>query len=159
MLAAIPGIQPVSNKDLKRIASGFGYRIHPIYKTYKMHTGQDFTAPVGTEVYATGNGTVRKVEYSRRGYGRNIIVDHGYGYQTLYAHLSKIEVRKGQRVNRGDVIGLVGNTGTSTAPHLHYEVIKNNRKINPANFFYNDLTPEEYEQMIEISSRVTQSFD
>ncbi len=159
MLASIPGIQPVSNKDLKRIASGYGYRIHPIYKTYKMHYGQDFTAPVGTEVYATGNGTVYKVENSRRGYGRSIIINHGYGYRTLYAHLSKIEVRRGQKVQRGDLIGLVGNTGTSTAPHLHYEVIKNNRKINPANFFYNDLTPEEYEQMLELSSRVTQSFD
>jgi len=159
MLAAIPAIQPVSNADLKRIASGFGYRIHPIYKTSKLHTGQDFTAPVGTDVYATGNGTVRRIEYSGRGYGRSIVVDHGYGYQTLYAHLSKVKVRQGQKVNRGDLIGLVGNTGTSTAPHLHYEVIKNGNKINPANFFYNDLSPEEYERMIELSSRVTQSFD
>jgi len=159
MLASIPAIQPVSNKDLKRIASGFGYRIHPIYKTSILHTGQDFTAPVGTEIYATGNGTIAKIEMHGRGYGNNVIINHGYGYQTLYAHLSKIKVKQGQKVNRGDIIGFVGNSGTSTGPHLHYEVIKGGSKINPVNFFYNDLTPEEFEKMLEISSRVTQSFD
>lgn len=159
MLASIPAIQPISNKDLTRIASGFGYRIHPIYKTTKMHEGIDFTAPVGTEIYATGNGKVKFTEYGSRGYGNHVILSHGFGYETLYGHMSKILVRPGQKVNRGDVIGVVGSTGTSTAPHLHYEVIKQNRKINPINFFYNDLTAEEYEKMIEISSQSNQSFD
>ena len=159
MLASIPAIQPVSNKDLTRIASGFGYRIHPIYKTSIMHTGQDFTAPVGTEIYATGNGTVEKVEYYGRGYGNNVIINHGYGYETLYGHMSKINVRQGQKINRGDIIGFVGNTGTSTGPHLHYEVIKNGDKINPVNFFYNDLTPDQYEKMLIIASQSNQSFD
>lgn len=159
MLASIPAIQPLSNKDLGRIASGFGYRIHPIYKTSIMHTGQDFTAPVGTDIYATGNGVVEKVEYYGRGYGNNVIINHGYGYETLYGHMSKINVRQGQKINRGDVIGFVGSTGTSTGPHLHYEVIKNGNKINPINFFYNDLTPEEYEKMLIISAQQNQSFD
>jgi murein DD-endopeptidase MepM/ murein hydrolase activator NlpD len=159
MLASIPAIQPLSNKDLGRIASGFGYRIHPIYKTSIMHTGQDFTAPVGTEIYATGNGVVEKVEYYGRGYGNNVIIRHGYGYETLYGHMSKINVRQGQKINRGDIIGFVGNTGTSTGPHLHYEVIKNGNKLNPVNFFYNDLTPEEYEKMLIISAQQNQSFD
>jgi len=159
MLASIPAIQPVANKDLTRIASGFGYRIHPIYKTTKMHEGIDFTAPVGTEIYATGNGTVKLVEYDSRGYGNHVIISHGFGYETLYGHMSKINIRPGQKVKRGDVIGVVGSTGTSTAPHLHYEVIKQGSKINPINFFYNDLTAEEYEKMIEISSQSNQSFD
>jgi murein DD-endopeptidase MepM/ murein hydrolase activator NlpD len=159
LLASLPAIQPISNKKLRRMASGFGYRIHPIYKTTKMHTGIDFTAPTGTEIYATGNGTVQKVVYSRRGYGTHVIINHGFGYQTLYGHLSKSLVRRGQKVNRGDVIGKVGSSGTSTAPHLHYEVVKQGRKINPINFFYNDLTPNEYEKMIELSSRSNQSFD
>jgi len=159
MLASIPAIQPVANQDLTRIASGFGYRIHPIYKTTKMHEGIDFTAPVGTEIYATGNGTVKVMEYDSRGYGNHVIISHGFGYETLYGHMSKINVRPGQKVNRGDVIGVVGSTGTSTAPHLHYEVIKQGNKINPVNFFYNDLTPEEYQKMIEISSQSNQSFD
>ena len=159
MLASIPAIQPVSNKMLKRMASGFGMRFHPIYKTRKMHTGVDFSMPTGSEIYATGKGKVVKVEKMRRGYGYHIIIDHGYNYKTLYAHLNDIKVRKGQRVNRGDVIGTVGNTGTSTAPHLHYEVIKNGKKINPINFFYNDLSPEEYDLMLDIASRHNQSFD
>ncbi len=159
MLASIPAIQPISNKDLKRMASGFGYRIHPIYKTQKMHTGVDFSANIGTEIYATGNGRVAEVEKESRGYGNNIVINHGYGYQSLYAHLSKIVVRPGQKVTRGDLIGYVGSTGTSTAPHLHYEVIKNGTKVNPVNFFFNDLSPQEYEQMLEISSQINQSFD
>ena len=159
MLASIPAIQPVSNKDLTRIASGFGYRIHPIYKTTKMREGIDFTAPVGTEIYAAGNGVIKEVVYGDRGYGNHVIVSHGFGYETLYAHMSKVNARAGQKVNRGDVIGNVGSSGTSTAPHLHYEVIKQGIKINPINFFYNDLTPEEYEKMIEISSQSNQSFD
>jgi murein DD-endopeptidase MepM/ murein hydrolase activator NlpD len=159
MLASIPAIQPVANKDLTRIASGFGYRIHPVYKTSKMHEGVDFTAPVGTEIYATGNGRVKSVEYAFRGYGNHVVISHGFGYETLYGHMSKINIRPGQQVKRGDVIGVVGNTGTSTAPHLHYEVIRGGKKVNPINFFYNDLTPEEYEKMIEISSQSNQSFD
>lgn len=159
MLASIPAIQPVSNKDLTRIASGFGYRIHPIYKTTKMHEGIDFTAPVGTEIYAAGNGVIKEVVYGDRGYGNHVIISHGFGYETLYAHMSKVNARVGQKVNRGDVIGNVGSSGTSTAPHLHYEVIKQGNKINPINFFYNDLSPEEYEKMIEISSQSNQSFD
>ena len=159
MLASIPAIQPVSNIDLTRVASGFGMRIHPIYKTRKMHEGMDFTAKVGTDIYATGSGTVIEVVESRKGYGNHVIINHGYGYQTLYAHLESFNVRTGQKVNRGDVIGYVGNTGTSSGPHLHYEVIKNLRKINPVNFYFNDLSPEEYEKMIEISSASNQSFD
>jgi len=159
MLASIPAIQPVANKELTRIASGYGYRIHPIYKTTKMHEGIDFTCPVGTEIYSTGNGTIKDVVYGDRGYGNHVIISHGFGYETLYAHMSKISVRPGQKVNRGDIIGKVGSTGTSTAPHLHYEVIKQKNKINPVNFFYNDLTAEEYDRMIEISSQSNQSFD
>ncbi|MBK7967554.1 MAG: M23 family metallopeptidase [Bacteroidetes bacterium] len=159
MLASIPAIQPVSNKDLTRIASGFGYRIHPIYKTSKMHEGIDFTAPVGTDIYAAGNGNVKEVVYGDRGYGNYVLISHGFGYETLYAHMSKVNARPGQKVKRGDVIGNVGSTGASTARHLHYEVIKQGSTINPINFFYNDLTPEEYEKMIEISSHSNQSFD
>ncbi len=159
MLASIPAIQPVSNKELKRMASGYGMRMHPIYKRRKKHTGMDFSAETGTEIYATGEGTVVHVEKSRRGYGNHVIIDHGYGYKTLYAHMSKFNVRSGEQIKRGQVIGYVGNTGTSVAPHLHYEVIKNGEKVNPINFYFNDLTPEEYEQMIEFASQPTQSFD
>ena len=159
MLASIPAIQPVANKDLKRMASGYGYRIHPIYKTRKMHYGMDFSAKIGTEIYATGDGVVSKVKRSKRGYGNYVKINHGYGYETLYAHMSKYIVKKGQKVKRGEVIGYVGNTGISTAPHLHYEVRKDNKKINPVNFYYNDLTPEEYEKMLELSSQYNQSFD
>ena len=159
MLAAIPAIQPVSNKQLSRMASGYGYRIHPIYKTRKLHTGMDFSAKTGTEIYATGDGVISKVRRSKRGYGNHVKINHGFGYETLYAHMSKYIVRKGQKVKRGEVIGYVGNTGTSVAPHLHYEVHKDKRKINPVNFYYNDLNPEEYEKMIEISLQSNQSFD
>lgn len=159
MLAAIPAIQPVANKDLKKMASGYGYRIHPIYKVRKMHWGTDFSAPTGTPIYATGDGVVRTYKRSRSGYGRHIIIDHGFGYETLYGHMSEIEVRRGQRVKRGDIIGYVGSTGSSTAPHLHYEVIKDGRKINPINYFFNDLTPEQFEEMLKISSHSNQSFD
>jgi len=160
MLAAIPGIQPVANKNLKRMASGYGRRIHPIYKVRKMHWGMDFSAKTGTPIFATGDGKIsndRKIGGS--GYGKYIVIDHGYGYQTLYAHMSKVAVRKGQSVKRGDVIGYVGNTGRSAGPHLHYEVVKDGKKVNPINFYYSDLTPEEFEQMIEISNSINQSFD
>lgn len=158
MLASIPAIQPVSNRNLTRMASGFGMRIHPIYKTYKMHNGMDFTAPIGTEIYVTGNGVIEKAEYSS-GYGNCIVVDHGFGYKTLYAHLSAYKVKRGQKVTRGDVIGLVGSTGTSSGPHLHYEVMKNGNKVNPVNFYFNDLTPEEYDKVRLIASQTNQSFD
>jgi len=159
MLAALPAIQPVSNKNLSRMASGYGYRIHPIYKTRKMHSGMDFSAKSGTPIYATGDGKVSKVRRSRRGYGNHVIIDHGFGYKTLYAHMKKYAVKRGQKVKRGEVIGYVGSTGTSVAPHLHYEVHKDGRKINPVNFYFNDLNPEEYEKMLEISSQNNQSFD
>lgn len=159
MLASIPAIMPVSNKDLTRTASGWGLRIHPIYKIVRFHNGIDFTAPVGTEVYVTGDGVVEKIISSRRGYGNHIIVNHGYGYKTLYAHLDRFNVRQGQKVKRGDVIAYVGNTGLSIAPHLHYEVELNGMNVDPANYFFNDLTPEEYERIIEIASRSGQSFD
>jgi murein DD-endopeptidase MepM/ murein hydrolase activator NlpD len=159
MLASLPAIQPVSNKNLSRMASGYGWRIHPIYKTRKLHAGMDFSAKSGTPIYATGDGKISKSIRSRRGYGNHVIIDHGYGYKTLYAHMQKYIVHKGQKVKRGEVIGYVGNTGTSVGPHLHYEVIKDGKKINPVNFYYNDLTPDEYEKMLEISSQNNQSFD
>jgi len=131
----------------------------PFYKVKKFHEGVDFTAPLGTEVYASGNGVVTKSKRSRGGYGRHIIVDHGYGYSTMYAHLSRSIVKSGQKVKRGQVIGYVGSTGKSTAPHLHYEVRRNNRAVNPIYFFYNDITPKQFEQMLELSARPSQSMD
>jgi murein DD-endopeptidase MepM/ murein hydrolase activator NlpD len=159
MLASIPAIQPVSNKKLKRIASGYGYRIDPHYKTRAFHAGMDFTAPRGTPIYATGDGKVIRADNSAQGYGNHVRIDHGYGYITLYAHMSKMKVKVGQKVKRGDVIGYVGNTGKSKGPHLHYEVRKNDSPVNPVNFYFNDLTPEEYEVMIKISSATNQSLD
>jgi murein DD-endopeptidase MepM/ murein hydrolase activator NlpD len=159
-LACIPAIQPISNKNLKRTASGYGWRIHPIYKIKKFHYGIDFTAPRGTKIYAAGDGKVVEISRSSRvGYGRKIVVDHGFGYKTLYAHLEGFNVKRGQQVKRGEVIGFVGNTGLSVAPHLHYEVIKNGKKVNPVHYFFKDLSPKEYEEMIIIASRSGQSFD
>ena len=153
MLASIPSIQPVAIKDLRRIAGYYGMRMHPIYKIRMHHSGMDFTAPRGTDVYSTGNGVVSRVvkSRSRRDYGTFIEIDHGYGYQTLYAHLDEVLVRRGQEVKRGDVIGLVGNTGASTAPHLHYEVKRNGRAIDPINYYYGDISPEEFDAMIQMS--------
>jgi hypothetical protein len=159
MLESIPSIQPVSNRDLKRTASGWGFRIHPIYKIRKFHYGMDFTASIGTDVYVTGDGVVKEVTTEHSGYGRMILVDHGFGYQTLYGHLSNFNVKPGQKVKRGEVIGFVGSSGTSTSPHLHYEVHKNGEPVNPQFFYYMDLTPKEYEKMIAISSNMGQSFD
>jgi hypothetical protein len=159
MLASIPEIQPIANKDLERTASGWGYRIHPIYKIRKFHYGIDFTAPTGTDIYVTGDGTVEKIESSQRGYGNSIIVDHGYGLKTIYGHLNGFNVKQGQKVKRGDIIGYVGSTGLSTAPHLHYEVERNGEKVNPINYFFNDLTADEFDRMINISMRPGQSFD
>ena len=158
-LASIPAIQPVTNKNLRSMASGFGYRLHPIYKTYKMHSGIDFTAPTGTPIYATGNGRVVPAPDGASGYGNHVVIDHGFGYKTLYAHMYKSKVRMGQVIKRGQLIGYVGNTGLSSGPHLHYEVIKNGNKINPINYFFNDLTESDYASMRQIAERPTQSFD
>jgi murein DD-endopeptidase MepM/ murein hydrolase activator NlpD len=159
MLASIPAIQPVANKDLKRIASGFGYRIDPVYKTPRMHSGLDFTAETGTPVYATGDGVVEIAGSQGDGYGNKVVIKHGYGYETLYAHNSKILVRVGASVKRGQTIALVGSTGKSTGPHCHYEVWKNGVKIDPVNYFFNDLTPEQYDQMLKIAEQSNQAFD
>lgn len=158
MLKRIPAIQPLRNKDMNRIASGFGYRIHPIYKTLRMHTGVDLSAATGAPIFATGDGVIEVADFGR-GYGKRVVIDHGYSYKTQYAHMSRILVKKGQAVKRGDMIGLVGNTGTSTGSHLHYEVIKNDKYVDPINYYMNDLTPEEYDAMIEVASRPNQSFD
>ncbi|MEQ9187298.1 MAG: M23 family metallopeptidase [Cryomorphaceae bacterium] len=159
MLASIPAIQPISNKDLTRLASGFGMRIDPHYKTPAFHEGMDFTAPTGTPIYATGNGTIIRADRKARGYGNHVRVDHGFGYVTLYAHMSEIAVKPGQEVLRGEIIGYVGNTGKSSGPHLHYEVHKNDRPVNPINFYFSDLTPEEFDMMIQLASQENQSFD
>lgn len=159
LLKSIPAIQPVRNSDLKRMASGYGYRIHPIYKVRKMHWGMDFSAPTGTEIFATGDGKVVEVKKKYNGYGHHIKIQHGFGYETLYAHMSKILVKRGQRVERGEVIGLVGSTGTSVAPHLHYEVFKEGKRVNPAHYYFNDLSPEQYETLLAASENANQSFD
>ena len=153
-LVSLPAIQPILNKDLTRISSYYGIRFDPIYKgTKKFHHGIDFTAPIGTPIYVAVNGVVRKIENSDRGYGNHVLIDHGFGYETLYAHLHKIEVTEGQKLVRGEVIGTVGNTGKSVGPHLHYEVHKNGKSTDPINYFYLDLTPEEYDKMIELSAQ------
>jgi murein DD-endopeptidase MepM/ murein hydrolase activator NlpD len=148
MMACIPSIQPIAVKDLTRFGSAFGYRKHPILGYTRMHYGVDLTAPTGTKVYATGDGIVTRADWAQ-GYGKCVRINHGYGYQTVYAHLNDMSVKPGQKVKRGDVIGLVGSTGLSTSPHLHYEVRINNQWVNPVNFYYNDLTDDEYQRMIE----------
>lgn len=159
MLASIPAIQPVYDLEITRVASGFGYRIDPIYKTTKFHAGIDFTAPVGTPVYATGDGLITFAGNQGNGYGLHIIVDHGYGYTTLYGHLSKVAVHIGKKVKRGELIGYIGNSGKSVGPHLHYEVRKNDQPLNPVHFFYNDLSPEEYKKIIDLTNTQNQSLD
>jgi murein DD-endopeptidase MepM/ murein hydrolase activator NlpD len=158
-LPTIPAILPVENHDLTLIASGFGYRIHPIYKIPKMHNGVDFSAPVGTIVYAAGDGVVQSSIRSARGLGNQIVIDHGSGYTTLYACMDELNVRKGVQVKRGDMIGTVGDSGLSVAPHLHYEVHLNGEPMNPVNYFFMDLSPAEYDRLIEISLMSGQSFD
>jgi len=159
LLACTPAIQPVSNKDLTRIASGYGYRIDPIYKTTKFHAGLDFTAPQGTPIYATANGTVVTAGFTDGGYGNHVVINHGYGYETLYGHMYKVKVRPGQSIKRGDVIGWVGSTGKSTGPHCHYEVHKNGTPVDPIYFFYNDLSPEQFDRILKLSKASNQSFD
>ena len=158
MLECIPAIQPVSNKDLKQTASGYGTRIDPIYKTVKFHSGMDFSANVGTPVYATGNGVVRKAGWEGL-YGNCIQIDHGFGYVTRYAHLSKIDVRVGQKVVRGETIGKVGTTGKSTGPHLHYEVMVKGQIVNPVNYYFMDLNADDYDRMVEIAANHGKVFD
>jgi murein DD-endopeptidase MepM/ murein hydrolase activator NlpD len=159
LIEAIPTIQPVKNKDLTRLASGFGYRIDPFTKVRKKHYGMDFTAKRGTPIYATGNGVIKRADNRSSGYGKHIRIDHGFGYVSLYAHLSKYNVRRGQKVKRGDVIGYVGSTGRSVGPHLHYEIIKDNKKINPLNFYYGNLSPKEFEALLTQSKQENQSMD
>lgn len=157
MYAAIPAIQPISNERLVALASGFGMRIHPIYKVKKMHQGIDFAAPIGTPVYATADGTVKDVSVRFSGYGKMVDIDHGFGYRSRYAHLHDFIVKAGQHVKRGELIGYVGDTGLSTAPHLHYEVMLNGVQINPVHYFFNDLSPAEYEKIVELASIENQS--
>lgn len=159
LLASTPAIQPVSNADLKRVASGFGYRMDPVYKTVKFHAGLDFTAPQGTPIYATANGVVRTAGNLGNGYGNHVIINHGYGYETLYGHMFRIKIKNGQRVKRGEIIGWVGSTGKSTGPHCHYEVHKNGRPLDPVYFFYNDLTPEQFDRLLKLAASSNQSFD
>ncbi|MFD0835347.1 M23 family metallopeptidase [Mariniflexile aquimaris] len=159
LLAAIPAIQPVRNQDLKRMASGYGMRSDPFTKVRKMHYGMDFSAPRGTPIYASGDGIIERADNTATGYGNHIRIDHGYGYVSLYAHLYKYNVRKNQKVKRGDLIGFVGSTGRSEAPHLHYEIFKDGERINPINFYYGSLTAEEFNKMLEHASLENQSLD
>jgi murein DD-endopeptidase MepM/ murein hydrolase activator NlpD len=159
LLAAIPAIQPVSNKNLNRIASGFGYRIDPVYKVTKMHAGLDFTAPQGTPIYATADGRIKTAGRSDGGYGNYVVINHGYGYETLYGHMVRIKVRAGQSIKRGEVIGWIGSTGKSTGPHCHYEVHKNGNPVDPIYYFYNDLTPEQFDRLLKLAASSNQSLD
>jgi len=159
LLASTPAIQPLSNRDLNRLSSGFGYRIDPVYKTVKFHPGLDFSAPQGTPIYATAEGTVQTAGNLGNGYGNHIVIQHGYSYSTLYGHMSRIKAKRGQRVKRGEVIGYVGSTGKSTGSHLHYEVLKGRKRLDPIYFFYNDLTPEQYQQILKLAASRNQSFD
>jgi murein DD-endopeptidase MepM/ murein hydrolase activator NlpD len=159
LLASTPAIQPVSNRELSRIASGFGTRIDPVYKTVKFHAGLDFAAPQGTPIYATANGVVSFSGNAGNGYGNHVIIDHGFNYETLYGHMVRVKAQTGQRVVRGEVIGWVGSTGKSTGPHLHYEVHKNGQKLDPIYFFYNDLSPEQFDRLLKLASAGNQTFD
>ncbi len=159
LLSHTPAIQPVSNKDLNRIASGYGYRIDPVYKTTKFHAGLDFSAPQGTPIYATADGVISTAGNTGNGYGNYVVINHGYGYETLYGHMVRVKVRNGQAIKRGEVIGWVGSTGKSTGPHCHYEVHKNGEKINPIYFFFNDLTPEQFDLLLKKAAASNQSLD
>jgi murein DD-endopeptidase MepM/ murein hydrolase activator NlpD len=159
LLASTPAIQPISNKNLNRLTSGFGYRIDPLYKTVKFHAGLDFTAPQGSPIYATADGIVRTAGNLGNGYGNHVIISHGYSYSTLYGHMYRVKAKNGQRIKRGEVIGYVGNTGKSTGPHLHYEVIKGTKHLNPIYFFYNDLTSAQYQEILKLAASRNQSSD
>jgi murein DD-endopeptidase MepM/ murein hydrolase activator NlpD len=159
LLASIPAIQPISNKDLNRIASGFGTRIDPVYKVTKFHAGLDFTAPQGTPIYATADGRIKEANYNETGYGNHVVINHGYGYETLYGHMVRIKTRGGQSVKRGEIIGWVGSTGKSTGPHCHYEVHKNGQAVDPVYYFYNDLSPAQFERILKLAKASNQSFD
>jgi murein DD-endopeptidase MepM/ murein hydrolase activator NlpD len=159
LLSHTPAIQPVSNKDLSRIASGFGHRIDPIYKTVKMHAGLDFAAPQGTPIYATADGVVKTAGNTGNGYGNHVVINHGYGYETLYGHMVRVKARPGESVKRGEVVGWVGSTGKSTGPHCHYEVHKYGQKIDPVYFFYNDLSPDQFDRILKQAASSNQSLD
>ena len=159
LLLAIPAIQPVSNKDLSRVASGFGYRIDPVYKVRKFHAGLDFTAPQGTPIYATADGTVKMAGFDNSGFGNHVIINHGFGYETLYGHMVRVKSRSGNKVKRGDVIGYVGSTGKSTGPHGHYEVHRNGQPVDPVYYFYNDVDPAQLERLQKLAASANQSFD
>jgi murein DD-endopeptidase MepM/ murein hydrolase activator NlpD len=159
LLAAIPAIQPVRNENLKQMASGFGYRTDPFTKARKMHEGMDFTAKIGTPIYATGDGVVERADNTASGFGNHIVINHGFGYETLYAHLSKYKCRAGQHIKRGDVIGFVGSTGRSEGPHLHYEVHKNGKVVNPLNFYYGNISAVEYVAIAQLANQENQSYD
>ncbi len=159
LIAAIPSIQPISNRQLNRVSSGFGYRIDPVYKDRRLHPGLDFTAPIGTPIYAAADGVVKDAGFNTGGYGNRVVVNHGFGYETLYAHMVRIKARVGARVKRGEVIGYVGTSGKSTGPHLHYEVHKNGTQLDPIYFFYNDLTPAQFDRILKLAAASNQSFD
>lgn len=154
----IPAIQPVLNKDLKRMASGYGWRVDPVYHIRRFHEGMDFSAPVGTDIFATGNGMVTFAGW-KQGYGQTVEIDHGFGYATRYAHCHKLLVKPGKKVKRGDVIALVGNTGKSTGPHLHYEVHYQGKPIDPRNYYFYDLSPEDYDKMVQLSGNMGNMMD
>lgn len=159
LLRAIPAIQPVSNKNLKRVASGFGYRIDPLYKDFRLHAGLDFSAPTGTPIYATSDGVVQAAGFNTDGYGNKVVINHGYGFQTLYGHMVRVKAKVGQSVKRGEVIGYVGSTGKSTGSHLHYEVIKRGAKVDPVYYFFNDLTPAQFDRLLKEAAANKQSLD
>jgi murein DD-endopeptidase MepM/ murein hydrolase activator NlpD len=159
LLRAIPAIQPISNKNMKRVASGFGYRIDPLYKDFRLHPGLDFSAPTGTPIYATSDGVVQTAGFNTDGYGNKVVINHGYGFQTLYAHMVRVKAKVGQSVKRGEVIGYVGSTGKSTGPHLHYEVIKRGAKVDPVYYFFNDLTPAQFDRLLKEAAANKQSLD
>ena len=159
LLASIPSIQPIQNKDLKRMASGYGWRIDPFTKKRRRHFGMDFSAVRGTPVYATGNGIIKRVDNRAAGFGKHIRIDHGFGYVSIYAHLDKYNVKRGQKVKRGQIIGFVGNTGRSVAPHLHYEIVKDGKKINPINFYYGNLSPDEFNILVQQASQENECLD
>ena len=159
LIAAIPSIQPISNRSLNRVASGFGYRIDPIYKDRRLHAGLDFTAPIGTPIYAAADGVIKDAGFNTGGYGNRVVINHGFGYETLYAHMVRIKARVGTRVKRREVIGYVGTSGKSTGPHLHYEVHKNGTQLDPIYFFYNDLTPAQFDRILKLAAASNQTFD